>query len=147
LSTARIRRVQGGITNIGTNRLTAFQLRGWQVLTLELFETGSDAQAVERVVKRWWRTDMGLPAFLGPEDMPRTGGWSETIAADAVSAFKCIDRIRIEARAAREVGRLHPNLSAPFITELTPGVAALAQEAGSAGALAGSSSTFAADLS
>src|ERR1700676_3742608 len=69
-----------GITNLGTNRLTAFQLRGWHILTLELFETGSHAQIVERAVKRWWRSDMGLPAFLGPADMPRTRGWSETIA-------------------------------------------------------------------
>jgi hypothetical protein len=92
-----------GITNLGTNRLTAFQLRGWQILALELFETGSHALVVERAVKRWWRSDMDLPAFLGPPDMPRTGGWSETIAADAVSAFECIDRIRAEAAVAREV--------------------------------------------
>jgi hypothetical protein len=33
--------------------------------------------------------------------MPQTSGWSETIAANAVSAFECIDRIRAEAASAR----------------------------------------------
>ena len=91
-----------GITNVGTNRLAAFQLRGWQVLTLELFETGSHAQLVERAIKRWWRTDLGLPVFLGRADMSQTGGWSETIAASTISEFECIDRIRAEAASARD---------------------------------------------
>jgi len=41
-----------GITNVGTTRLTDFQLRGWQVLNLELFERGTDAAAVEQAIKR-----------------------------------------------------------------------------------------------
>lgn len=90
-----------GITNVGTKRLAAFQLRGWQVLSLELFEDGTHAHVVERAIKRWWRIGLGLLACLGRADMPQTGGWSETVAADVLSEFACIDRIRTEATAAR----------------------------------------------
>jgi len=90
-----------GITNVGTNRLAAFQLRGWQVLNLELFAVGTHAAVVERAIKRWWRADIGLPAYLGREDMSQTGGWSETISVDGTTAIECIERIRREATAAR----------------------------------------------
>ena len=90
-----------GITNVGTNRLAMFQLDGWEVVNLEVFSVGTHAQVVERAIKRWWRKDIGLPAHLGPLDMPRTGGWSETISIDGVSALDCIERIRFEATAAR----------------------------------------------
>jgi len=93
-----------GITNVGTNRLTAFQLTGWEILVLELFAVGTHAQVVERAIKRWWRNDIGLPAYLTLADMPRTGGWTETISVDSVSAIDCIERIRQEAVAARSTG-------------------------------------------
>jgi len=56
---------------------------------------------VERAIKRWWRNDIGLPAYLTSADMPRTGGWSETISIDGISAIECIERIRLEALTAR----------------------------------------------
>lgn len=90
-----------GITNVGTNRLAAFQLRGWQVLNLELFTVGTHAAVVERAIKRWWRADIGLSAYLGPEDLPQTGGWSETISVDGSTAIECIERIRRETTVAR----------------------------------------------
>jgi hypothetical protein len=36
-----------GITNVGTNRLTTFQLDGWDVLNLAPFTLGTHAQVVE----------------------------------------------------------------------------------------------------
>jgi hypothetical protein len=44
---------------------------------------------------------LGLPAYLTLADMPRTGGWSETISIDGISAIECIERIRLEAHTAR----------------------------------------------
>ncbi|NMM91067.1 hypothetical protein B2J88_43300 [Rhodococcus sp. SRB_17] len=85
-----------GITNVGTNRLDKFQLGGWQVVHLELFTRGSDAAAVERAIKRWWRLDLNLPVWLGPDEMAPTGGWSETISAEEVTALECIARIQNE---------------------------------------------------
>ena len=99
LEHAGMRAFKIGITNVGTTRLAAFQLRGWQVINLELFGNGAGAAAVERAIKQWWRVERGLPAFLGREDMPQTGGWSETVAADAFSRSECIERIRKEKAA------------------------------------------------
>lgn len=90
-----------GITNIGTNRLAAFQLHGWRLLNLELFPIGAHAAIVERAIKRWWRAEIGLSPCLGPQDMPRTGGWSETISVDGVNAIECIAHIRREAISTR----------------------------------------------
>ncbi|SCC70291.1 zinc-ribbon domain-containing protein [Rhodococcus qingshengii] len=85
-----------GITSVGTNRLDKFQLSGWQVIHLELFSRGSDAAIVERAIKRWWRSDLNLPVWLGPSEMAQTGGWSETISADELTTFECILRIQHE---------------------------------------------------
>lgn len=91
-----------GITNVGTTRLDAFRAAGWDVLNLETFTVGAHAATVERAIKTWWRTEIGLPPYLCAEDVPRTGGWTETIAADAVAALACIDRIRREAALLQE---------------------------------------------
>ncbi len=92
-----------GITNVGTNRLDHFKSDGWEVLNLELFEDGSHALAVEGAIKRWWRVELGLPMWLGPEDMVRTSGWTETVHADEVAAIVCIARIRSEAGLVRRL--------------------------------------------
>jgi len=89
-----------GITNVGTSRVAAFQLRGWNVLNLELFAVGSHAATVERAIKKWWRVEIGLPPHLRAEDVPQTGGWTETISADGVNPVECIERIRREGALA-----------------------------------------------
>lgn len=85
-----------GITNVGTTRLEAFQQRGWNVLNLELFERGGDAAAIETVIKRWWRRDLGLPIWLGQLEMAQTGGWSETICRDLLESEIVVERIKTE---------------------------------------------------
>lgn len=92
-----------GITNIDTSRLDHFKLEGWRVLNLEYFSDGSHALAVEGSIKRWWRVDLGLPMWLGPEDMIRTSGWTETISSDELTALECITRIRSEAEVLRSL--------------------------------------------
>ena len=90
-----------GITNEGTVRLDLFQIEGWEILNLEHFRRGVDAMQVEAAIKRWWRKDLGLPIWLGPEDMSRTSGWTETISSDELTARQCIERIRAEAALFR----------------------------------------------
>ncbi|MGN7191981.1 zinc-ribbon domain-containing protein [Curtobacterium sp. SAFR-003] len=90
-----------GITNEGTVRLDLFQLEGWTVLNLERFDDGRLAMQVESAIKRWWRKDLGLPIWLGPEDMARTSGWTETISNEELTAYECIARIRLETKLAR----------------------------------------------
>ncbi|MBF4606436.1 hypothetical protein [Curtobacterium sp. VKM Ac-1393] len=82
-------------------RLDLFQIEGWTILNLEWFQVGADALKVEAAIKRWWRKDLGLPMWLGPLDMARTSGWTETISSDELTARECIERIRREAAALR----------------------------------------------
>jgi hypothetical protein len=98
-----LRSFKVGITNVGTNRLDHFRLDGWTVLNLELFDDGAHALAVEGAIKRWWRVDLGLPMWLGPEDMMRTSGWTETIHSDEIEAARCIAQIRHEAKLVRSL--------------------------------------------
>jgi hypothetical protein len=100
-----------GITNTGTRRLATFQEDGWQILHLELFQDGRHAQAVEGAVKRWWRRDLGLPMWLSQADMARTGGWTETISSDELTAIECIGKITRESLLRRDPGdRFEPRV-------------------------------------
>lgn len=92
-----------GITNVGTNRLNHFEADGWTVLNLEHFENGAHALAVEGAIKRWWRVELGLPMWLGPEDMLRTSGWTETVHSQELTAHDCIARIKSEAELVRNL--------------------------------------------
>ncbi|MCU1584063.1 MAG: hypothetical protein JWM49_619 [Microbacteriaceae bacterium] len=95
-----------GITNIGRGRLDQFRRDGWQILNLELFGNGRDAAAVELAIKQWWRRALKLPAWLASQDMPRTGGWSETISSEALTARECIERIKVETARRLEIRRV-----------------------------------------
>lgn len=90
-----------GITNVGTTRLNHFKMDGWEVLHLERFEDGSHALAVEGAIKHWWRVERRLPMWLGPEQMLRTSGWTETVHSDELTAAECIDRIAKESHLVR----------------------------------------------
>lgn len=98
-----LRSFKVGVTNVGTQRLAHFKADGWTVLHLELFDDGSHALAVEGSVKHWWRVDLGLPMWLGPDDMIRTGGWTETAHSDELTALECITQIRAEAGLLRDI--------------------------------------------
>lgn len=94
-----------GITNVGTSRLAHFKMDGWVVLHRELFENGGDALAVESAIKHWWRVDLGLPSWLGQEDMIRTSGWTETVSSEELTVLECIARIQRETKLVLEVAR------------------------------------------
>lgn len=83
-----------GITNVEAkkNRLEAFSKEGWKIVFLTTND-GYISQALETQMLRWIRKDLQLPPYLGEEEMPRTGGWSETFEADAIEERDVIQKI------------------------------------------------------
>jgi hypothetical protein len=89
-----------GIANIKEkkhqDRLHKFRLKGWEVKKVWNMETGYMALGIESKVFRIIRTDLGLPIYLSKEEMPETGGETETVGADAVTLLeleKMIDSV------------------------------------------------------
>ena len=81
-----------GIANVKKkkyqDRLHRFKLKGWQVKKIWNMETGYLALGIESKVFRIIRTDLGLPIYLSKDEMPRTGGETETVGADAISLIE-----------------------------------------------------------
>jgi hypothetical protein len=97
---ADLRAWKVGITGVRTNRLADLRRAGWSLRHEERFTIGADARAVERDVLTWWRRDLQLPVWLGPEDLGYARrGWTETIEAAALDEQTIIDQLR--TRAAR----------------------------------------------
>ena len=78
-----------GIANVKKkkyqDRLHRFKLKGWQVKKIWNMETGYLALSIESKVFRIIRTDLGLPIYLSKDEMPRTGGETETVGADSIT--------------------------------------------------------------
>ena len=76
-----------GIGNIKRtdDRLGKFIKRGWQAHKVWQTETGAEALRIEKEVFKIIRKEMKLPIFLSKDDMPVTGGHSETVDADSIS--------------------------------------------------------------
>lgn len=78
-----------GIANIKEkkhqDRLHKFRQKGWEVKKVWKMENGYVALGIESKVFKIIRTDLGLPIYLSKEEMPETGGETETVGADAVS--------------------------------------------------------------
>lgn len=79
-----------GIGNVkkSDDRLGKFNKRGWQTHKVWNMETGAIALNVEKIVFRVIRKELKLPVYLVKEQMPVTGGHSETIDADAITLLK-----------------------------------------------------------
>lgn len=84
LSHSQLRARKIGITNspLGTGRLKKFSDKGWTVLEVWQSEVGLVAMAAETRLLRWIRLDLGLPPYLSRDEMPGTGGWSETFSLE-----------------------------------------------------------------
>ena len=100
-----------GITNLGTTRLQDFAKAGWEVLDLVTSDDGFVVQEVETTILRWIRKNLGLPQFLGPEEMRGVGGWTETFSEEGPSNLEVTQRIQREfldrgcEPSARSIGR------------------------------------------
>jgi hypothetical protein len=81
-----------GIANVKakkhTDRLHKFKLKGWEVQRVWNMETGYLALHAETRIFRILRTDMRLPIYLSSEEMPETGGETETVGADAIDLLE-----------------------------------------------------------
>jgi hypothetical protein len=82
-----------GITNTGTTRLASFKSKGWRVFKTFEFTVGSDALALEGVLKKWLREEMGIPVFLTKGDMDRLGGHTETFSESAIAIEKVVAQV------------------------------------------------------
>ncbi len=80
-----------GITDADGGRVTLHRRYGWEVVT-KLVVPGEVAQAVERGVLRWWRKDLCLPPYLGPQEMPQ-GGWTETVESCEIDVPETVRRM------------------------------------------------------
>lgn len=64
---------------------------------------------IEDEILGWWRGELALPPYLGPQDM-KQGGWTETVSAEEIDIAVTIRRIRdlaeAWARPADPVGKL-----------------------------------------
>lgn len=94
-----------GIGNINVNknrgRITAFVKTGWDPYRVWETETGLEALKIETIVLRILRKEMMIPAHLSIEQMPKTGGWSETVDADSITLLqleKIIQRVMKESK-------------------------------------------------
>ena len=83
-----------GITNPGrkTDRLAGYG-PGWTINATYRHRDGFIIRQVETNLLRWLRKDLGLPAFLGKEEMPKTGGYSETFSSEGPSDLEVVAKI------------------------------------------------------
>lgn len=83
-----------GVTNLDSkpDRLKQFQNYGWDIHKKYEFAKGIDAFKVEQSVLKWLREDCKLPQHLSIEEMPKTGGQSETVNADLITILEIIEK-------------------------------------------------------
>lgn len=72
-------------TKKSDDRLEKFVKRGWEVFHVWEFETGKEAWRIERLIFKYLRKTLKIPAYLSSKDMPVTGGHSETMDAELIS--------------------------------------------------------------
>lgn len=87
-----------GITNVGTDRISHFQSRGWEVVKIVESQEGRFARELEARVLQWIRVRHGLPPHLGRKDMGRRGGWSETFGFEGPSNAAVLSKVRSELK-------------------------------------------------
>ena len=81
------------------DRLKDHGRRGWEVVGKWEFDLTQTAFEVEQGFLAWVRLELGLPQFLGPEEMPQ-GGATETFSSTGLSVEDCEE---IVARSTRTV--------------------------------------------
>lgn len=80
-----------GVADAAGSRIAQHRRAGWQLLAA--FQVSAEmACVIEDDVLRWWRRELGLPSFLGRNQMPQ-GGWTETVAADRIDLAATVTRI------------------------------------------------------
>ena len=82
--------IKVGITNGDSkpDRLKQFAYFGWEIYKKYDFSKGIQAFRVEQKVLNWLRNDLGINQHLSIEQMPKTGGQSETVNADSITILE-----------------------------------------------------------
>jgi hypothetical protein len=83
-----------GVANQTSARLANWIDLGWKLIYEVRSADGLHILNLETMTLRWIRKDVGLPAFLGKEEMGRPGGWSETFSGEGISNMEVIDKIQ-----------------------------------------------------
>lgn len=87
--------------NVDSARLRNFATLGWRVIDSIQLENGNWAREVETKFFRWLRKHLGLPQFLGKEDMGGFAGASETFSYDGPSNAEVRAKLKEFAALAR----------------------------------------------
>jgi hypothetical protein len=84
-----------GITNTERryDRIAAYG-SGWEVVFTTSHDDGQLVRDLETQVLRWLRKDVGLPPYLGKEEMGAAGGHTETFSLEGVSNREVLTKIR-----------------------------------------------------
>lgn len=84
-----------GITNVEAkkNRVKGLLKAGWVQIKTFQNEDGQLILDLETEILRWIRRDLGLPAYLGPQEMRSTGGASETFSSEGISNNEVLEKI------------------------------------------------------
>ena len=70
------------------DRLGKFRKFGWESHKVWDFDTGEEALKVEAAVFQVLRKELKLPSYLSREQMPKTGGETETVDADEITLLQ-----------------------------------------------------------
>ena len=81
-----------GISNHRTKRLMEYEA-GWKTLAIWRSDNGHLIRDLETAILKHIRKNLGLPTHLGPEDMGRAGGYSETFSMDGPSNLTLIESV------------------------------------------------------
>lgn len=82
-----------GIRGLDSSRLRNFELIGWSCIIEYGFDEGTKARQVEKNFFMWLRREVGLPSFLGKEEMEPFGGATETFSAEGPSDYEIQEKI------------------------------------------------------
>lgn len=86
-----------GITNVEKQniRLKAFGRRGWNLIH-QIENDGATVAELEKIVlKKWIRKELGMPRYLGQQEMGSVGGWTETFSFDGPTNDEIIQKIEL----------------------------------------------------
>lgn len=95
LDSERLGAAKVGITNLDTrnSRIEMLEKKGFRLVATWEEEDGRVIRDLETETLRYIRTDLGLPPYLGKEDMGTTAGWRETFSRHAISSEELVSWI------------------------------------------------------
>lgn len=82
-----------GISNESSDRLELWVKKGWTVIWTYGSSDGKVVMDLETKVLRWIRKELGLPPFLGSEELGAIGGWSETFSIEGVPNEEVLSKV------------------------------------------------------